>query len=1261
MGLREENGDPVGGEVVEIAQEPSLTKDSVVMKKVQGAGPSVAFWELFRYADGFDKFLIVAGTVGAVASGLSLPVLLVIQAKLLNSFGTLHGNELYKEACKYALLFVYASMGSGFAAYVETTCWMCTGERQSARIRAKYLRATLRQDVGYFDSPSSSTAEVVNNVAADATLVQEAMSEKVGNYVKNMTTFLAGYAVSFFLVWRLALIVLPFLPLLLVPGAYYNRAISSLALRMQTSYNIAGGIVEQALSSVRTVYSFVAEDGTVKAYSESLDSTLKLGLKQGYAKGIAIGSVGLCYAIWALMAWYGSEEVIKGHAQGGIVIVTGFLLVHGGMALGNAVPFYKTMGEGCAAAFRIFELIKRDPPIDADDMNGQTLEKVVGNLELRNVDFAYPTRLDVPVLQKFCLKIPAGKTVALVGQSGSGKSTVIALFERFYDASAGEVLLDGVDIKNLQLKWLRQQMGLVSQEPALFATSIKENIMYGKDNATEDEVIEAAKSANAFNFIDELPEGFDTQVGERGVQMSGGQKQRIAIARALLRNPPVMLLDEATSALDAESEKVVQEALERAALGRTTVVVAHRLSSISNADVIAVIQSGQVLEMGSHEELLTKGGGYAALIQLHKARHEDQTPRDDDMKLRSSDVLLGEQSGRISDELSGNSEASVKTIQKSREAVTLKALDRNLDTTERKPQKPRLPSMRRLLALNKPEWKQGLLGVAGAIGFGFVQPIYAYTIGDLLGSFYSKDSAKLRHDVKMNVIVLMSLAVFAFAVNILQHYNFADLGERLTKRIRVRMLTNILRFEVGWYDKDENASGAICSRLATDANTIRGLVGDRISLIVGTGSAIAVSFGLGLYILWPLALVVISVQPLIILSFYFKKVLLTQFAMETVKAQQGASQVASEAVAQHRTVTAFSAQDKVLSLFEAKLEKPRREVMKRAHIAGACLGASDLVLYASWGLDFWYGGRLASQEKATFTEVFQVFMVLVSSGRLLAEAGTLTPDIAKGSAAAASVFEILDRDTSINPTEPSDQVGKVEGHIDVRNVTFSYPSRPNVVVFQDFSLTVRAGSTVAMVGQSGSGKSTIIGLIERFYDPSEGEILIDGKNIKSMNLRSLRSHIGLVSQEPTLFAGTLRQNIAYGRENATEEEIIEASRAANAHNFISSLPMGYDTYAGERGVQLSGGQKQRIAIARAVLKNPAILLLDEATSALDAASERIVQDALDRMMVGRTTIVVAHRCNQIPPPLISSSIYCMHTSIKHILMQIILSHYDANT
>lgn len=393
--------------------------DNAVPKDVAGQGvkekekvSSVTFLELFRYADWLDIFLIVVGTTGAVANGLALPIMLIIQSRLINSFGTMQndGPELYAETTKYALLFVYAAIASGFTAYMETTCWMCTGERQSAMIRAKCLRATLRQDVGYFDRPSSSTPDVINTVAADTSLVQEAMSEKVGTYVKNMTTFLSGYAVSFFLVWRLALVVLPFLPFLLIPGSYYNRAISSLAFRMQVSYNSAGAIAEQALSSVRAVYSFAAEDRTVKEYSEALDSTMKLGLKQGFAKGIAIGSVGICYAIVALMAWYGTEQVIKGHANGGLVIITGFLLVHGGMIL----------SEGCEAAHRIFELIKREPPIDADDVNGRTLDRVEGNLEFRNVDFAYPMRPDVPILQKFCIPIPSGKTMALVGQSGSG-------------------------------------------------------------------------------------------------------------------------------------------------------------------------------------------------------------------------------------------------------------------------------------------------------------------------------------------------------------------------------------------------------------------------------------------------------------------------------------------------------------------------------------------------------------------------------------------------------------------------------------------------------------------------------------------------------------------------------------------------------------------------------------------------------------------------------------------------------------------------
>ncbi|KAH9535050.1 hypothetical protein CY35_17G034100 [Sphagnum magellanicum] len=1028
---------------------------------------------------------------------------------------------------------------------------MLTGERQSSRIRARYLRAILRQNVGYFDSESSSTSEVVNSVSADTMVVQEAISEKVGNFIQNMSLFVAGYLLGFLLVWRMALVGLPFLPLLLVPGGFYSRAISSLALRMKSAYNKAGMIAEQSISSVRTVYSFVGEDTTVKAYSDALNDTVELGIKQGLAKGLAVGAIGINFAIWAFLSWYGSQQVLKGYANGAHVLITGLAVLIGGIALGNAAPHFKSFSEGRAAAYSIFELINLVPPIDADDTSGRTLDKVEGNLELRNIDFAYPSRTEAPIFQNFSLRIPAGKTVALVGSSGSGKSTVIALLERFYDPLAGEVLIDSVNIKEFQLKWLRRQIGLVSQEPALFATTIKENILYGKDGATADEVVDAAKSANAYNFIMQLPQGFDTQVGERGVQMSGGQKQRIAIARAMLKKPPVLLLDEATSALDAESEKVVQQALERAAVGRTTVVVAHRLSTIRTADIIAVVQSGKVLEMGSHDELLARGetGAYAALIQLQEAQQEEEeNPKaavsDHGIDVVKSDGQLVRRSS------SHHSRHSLKAI---RPSVTKDLQGRN---------------------------SNGL-----------------------------KDSNALTSKTEQGLEAL---------------------GEYLTKRIRVNMLANILRNEVGWYDRDENSSGAICARLASDANMVRALVGDRISLVVQVVGAITVSFVVALIVLWKLALVVIAIQPLILFCYYMKKKLLTSIAVASTQAQQDAAQVASEAVAQHRTVTAFSAQDKVLGLFERKLENSNKEMVWRSQVAGAGLGAATFCLYASWGLDFWYGGLLASKGEAGLSQVTKVFFVLVSSGRILAEAGTLTPDIAKGTAAIASVFDILDRHTQIDANDPkAKKVEKVQGYIELQDVQFAYPSRPDVMVFKNFNLKVNAGTTVAMVGQSGSGKSTIIGLIERFYDPLQGSVMIDGRNIQNLHLQSLRQHIGLVSQEPTLFAGTIRDNIAYGKKDATEAEIIEAARAANAHNFISALPNGYQTFSGERGVQLSGGQKQRIAIARAVLKNPAILLLDEATSALDMASERLVQDALDRMMVGRTTVVVAHRLSTI--------------------------------
>ncbi|KAL2547078.1 ABC transporter B family member 15 [Forsythia ovata] len=533
--------------------------------------------------------------------------------------------------------------------------------------------------------------------------------------------------------------------------------------------------------------------------------------------------------------------------------------------------------------------------------------------------------------------------------------------------------------------------------------------------------------------------------------------------------------------------------------------------------------------------------------------------------------------------------------------------------------------------MNAPEWKKALLGCLGAVVFGAIQPIHAYFMGAMVSLYFLDDSSKIKSETRFYCIIYLSLGVICFFASILQHYNFAIMGERLTKRVREKILENVLTFEVGWFDLDENTSAAVCAMLSTDANIVRSLVGDRMSLVVQAFTTVALAFLLGLIVAWRVASVTVAIQPFVIASFYSKSVVVKKMSENAQKAQNEGSQLASEAVVNHRTITAFSSQKRIVNLFPATLKGPQKLSIKQSWFSGVGLFSSQFLKTASVALTFWYGGTLMNKGLLRATDLFLVFFILMSTGKNVADAGTMTSDLSKGTNAVKSTFAILDRKSKIEPNNP--EGSKIEkplrGKIELKNVFFSYPSRPEQVIFQDLSLKIEAGKTVALVGQSGSGKSTIFSLIERFYDPIKGSVVIDDHDVKSYNLRDLRSHTALVSQEPILFAGTIHENIVYGTVDATESEIRESAILAVAHEFISSMKDGYQTYCGERGVQLSGGQKQRIALARAILKNPSILLLDEATSALDCLSENLVQEALEKMMVGRTCVIVAHHLSTI--------------------------------
>ncbi|KAE9613285.1 hypothetical protein Lal_00027305 [Lupinus albus] len=1177
----------------------------------------VPLLKLFSFADFYDCVLMAIGSLGACVHGASVPVFFIFFGKLINVIGLayLFPKEASPQVAKYSLDFVYLSIAILFSSWTEVACWMHTGERQAAKMRMAYLRAMLNQDISLFDT-EASTGEVISAITSDIIIVQDALSEKVGNFMHYISRFVAGFTIGFVRVWQISLVTLSIVPLIALAGGLYAYVTIGLIAQIRKAYVRAGEIAEEVIGNIRTVQAFTGEEKAVRSYKTALMKTYKNGRKAGLAKGLGIGSMHcVLFLSWALLTWFTSIVVHKHIANGGDSFTTMLNVVISGLSLGQAAPDISAFIRAKAAAYPIFEMIERDTVSKRSSKTGRKLSKLEGHIQFKDVCFSYPSRPDVLIFNDLCLNIPSGKIVALVGGSGSGKSTIISLIERFYEPVSGQVLLDRNNIRELDLNWMRHQIGLVNQEPALFATSIKENILYGKDDATLEELKRAVKLSDAQSFINNLPDRLETQVGERGIQLSGGQKQRIAISRAIVKNPSILLLDEATSALDAESEKSVQEALDRVMIGRTTVVVAHRLSTIRNADIIAVVQGGRIVETGNHEELISNPTSvYASLIQLQEATSVQSHP--------SGGPSLGRQSStKYSRELSRTTSVGA-SFRSDKESVGRACTDEAENSS-----RSRHISAGRLYSMVGPDWYYGVIGTLCAFVAGAQMPLFALGISHALVSYYM-DWDTTRHEVKKIAFLFCGGAVITITVHAIEHLSFGIMGERLTLRVRENMFSAILKNEIGWFDDTNNTSSMLSSRLETDATLLRTIVVDRSTILLQNIGLVVASFIIAFILNWRITLVVIATYPLVISGHISEKLFMKGYGGNLSKAYLKANMLAGEAVSNMRTVAAFCSEEKVLDLYANELVDPSKRSFQRGQIAGLFYGISQFFIFSSYGLALWYGSVLMEKELASFKSVMKSFMVLIVTALAMGETLALAPDLLKGNQMVASVFEVMDRKSEITGDD-GEELKTVEGTIELKRIQFSYPSRPDVIIFKDFSLGVPSGKSIALVGQSGSGKSSVISLILRFYDPNSGRVLIDGKDIKRLNLKSVRKHIGLVQQEPALFATSIYENILYGKEGASDSEVIEAAKLANAHTFISGLPEGYSTKVGERGVQLSGGQRQRVAIARAVLKNPEILLLDEATSALDVESERVVQQALDRLMQNRTTVMVAHRLSTI--------------------------------
>lgn len=1258
--------------------------------------------DLFSTAEPYDYFLMIIGTIGALITGASIPFFNVLFGKMLDALNK-DPSSFSEGIAAIALAFVWVSIANLFSGLAQVACWTATGERQTQKLREKYVKAILKQEIGWFDS--SNPSQLSSKLADTTGKLQDGLGRKVGDLMQYIAQFIAAFFVGLYLCWRLTVVLLASFPLIGGAGYFMITAITAASNQSLEQYANAGGLATEALSYIRTVTALNAQPDVVNKYFQYLDECRRIGITKGLNVGLGNGAVfGAAFLTYALGFWYGSKLVADQLGKecsgeecvtGGDILAVFFAVIMGSIALGQMAPPLAAFTSAKAAIYPMMEIINRKPLIDGfADSGEKPEEKPKGLITLENVHFSYPTRPDIEVCNGYNLAVNPGETVALVGRSGCGKSTVMNLLLRFYDPSSGSICLDNKEISKLNVRWLRNQIGYVGQEPILFAGTIAENIAYGLGdveragiNAKEmhELIIIAAKQANAHDFIMSFENQYETLVGSNGVSLSGGQKQRVAIARALVKKPSILLLDEATSALDAVSEKIVQESIDKLSHSKTqtTIIIAHRLSTIRNADKIATISDGKIVEVGSHDDLIAKNGIYADLVRL-------QMTTGGDAELTYVGSALDIEETEKVRKMSLHSDDKVA----SKVDPTVKVVEEVIDEAE----KSLLWKRSWDLVYENILWLA--LGIFGACTFGAIFPCWGMLLAKTQNMFYYTSATKMKAKGVELAGYYVLLSVISLVSSTLNFWGIGKVGENISYKVRGTMFEAIMKREIGYFDREENAVGALTTKLADDSRVIHKAFGEALAKQIQAFFTLVIGLGIGLSASWQITLVVLATFPLNIIAsaIQMQAIAGQQYdgngddgnsklsnskngkASDTVPVTHGA--IISTAFNNMRTIAAFSMQFKIADTYCALTNEISEKRIKRSITAGLGFGGSNSVLFLTYALLFWYGSTLIESGDVEFEQMMTAILSLMLGALGLGQAMIDMGDQKAGLIAAKRVFKNIDdaKNSPINglSNEGIKPTADVKGKIELRNINFVYPTRPDSVVCKNFNLVINPGEVVAFVGPSGSGKSTIINLLLRFYDPVSGEILLDDEPIRNYNVRWLRSQLSWVGQEPVLFKGTVSENIQRGRKeygdititdgskasvphtaksngkysmpvatdvdiemgeaavnitDVVDDDVKNACIASNAHDFITSFTDGYDTDVGEGSILVSGGQKQRICIARALIKNAGILLFDEATSALDATSEKLVQDAIDKLSKSsnqqKTIIIIAHRLTTI--------------------------------
>ena len=1083
--------------------------------------------------------------------------------------GTLPHAEFSHQLSHFTLYFIYLAIAEWVTIYTCTVGFIYTGEHITQKIREQYLAAILRQNIAFFDKLGAG--EITTRITADTNLVQDGISEKVALTLTAIATFITAFVIGFVKYWKLTLILTSTIFAIAVIMGGGSTFIVRYNKKSLESYALGGSVAEEVLSSIRNVKAFGTDEKLAKQYDAHLTEAEKYGLKLKSVLAIIIGGMMfIVYLNYGLSFWQGSRFLVKGEMTLSDVLTIMLAVMIGAFSLGNVAPNAQAFTNSVAAAGKIFNTIDRASPLDPTSEAGEKLKHVEGTVELKNIKHIYPSRAEVVVMENVNLVVPAGKTTALVGASGSGKSTIVGLVERFYDPVGGHVYLDGHDVQSLNLRWLRQQISLVSQEPVLFGTTIYGNIRHGLigtkyeqlgEDKQKDLVISAAKMANAHDFVSGLPEGYDTNVGERGFLLSGGQKQRIAIARAMVSDPKILLLDEATSALDTKSEGVVQAALDVASQGRTTIVIAHRLSTIKTADNIVVMSRGAIVEQGSHDELLEKKAAYYNLVEAQRISAEKGESKAD------VEVLVEE----VEEELPGGAPVIYEVDPddaKIQNKLNRTATGKSASSVELQKRSTGGPSshqyslgtlIKLIGSFNKKEMHLMLFGLFWSIVAGGGNPTQAVFFAKSIVALSLPPSmyAKLRHDIDFWSSMYLMLAFVQLLSFCGQGVAFAYCSERLVHRARDRAFRTMLRQDIAFFDREENSAGGLTSFLSTETTHLAGMSGVTLGTILVVTTTLVAAISVSIAIGWKLALVCTATIPVLLGCGFFRFWMLAHFQQKRKLAYEASASYACEATSAIRTVASLTREDDVWEHYHESLVAQGSKSLRSVLKSSILYASSQSFVFLCVALGFWYGGTLISTGEYTMLQFFICFSAVIFGAQSAGTIFSFAPDMGKAKQAANELKILFDRKPVIDSwSQDGERITDVTGTIEFRDVHFRYPTRPEQPVLRGLNLTVKPGQYVALVGASGCGKSTTIALLERFYDPLAGGVFVDGKEISSLNINDYRSFLALVSQEPTLYQGTIRENILLGvdREDVPEEAIVQACEEANIHEFILSLP-----------------------------------------------------------------------------------------------------------